>query len=55
MPIKIICAWCGKDLGTKEGETESPVSHSICEECVQAEMEKIREIDRQKTSQEVTA
>lgn len=27
----IVCAWCGKEMGEKEGEG---VSHSICEECL---------------------
>lgn len=30
--MKVVCAWCGKDLGEKEGSTEF-VSHGICEEC----------------------
>jgi hypothetical protein len=32
MPIQIVCAWCKKDMGTKEGETND-VSHSICPSC----------------------
>ena len=37
--IKIVCAWCGKDLGEKEGTVEGwegpglPVSHTCCEDC----------------------
>ncbi len=31
--IKIICAWCGKDMGEKEGEGIEGVSHGMCNEC----------------------
>lgn len=55
MPVKIICAWCGKDLGEKEGDSELPVSHGICNECVQIVTMKIREIDPRKTPQEAIA
>lgn len=42
MPIKIVCAWCGKAMGEREGEYQmhvaggklvQPVSHGICESC----------------------
>jgi hypothetical protein len=47
MVYEIKCSWCGKQMGTKEGEeTEfavamkkkglSVVSHSICPECREA-------------------
>ena len=55
MSIKIICAWCGKDLGTKEGESGGTISHGICPECVRAEIMKIQGIDRQRPLQEATA
>jgi transposase-like protein len=34
--IKIICAWCEKDMGTKEAgvEPEGAVTHSICPGCL---------------------
>lgn len=41
MSIKVICAWCNKDMGTKEGEVPflglscPSVSHGICPECAQ--------------------
>ena len=55
MPIKIICGWCGKDLGEKEGDSEMPVSHGICDQCAEKELKKIREIDPRKTPQEAIA
>ncbi len=38
--IKIVCAYCGKDLGEKEGG--SGTSHGICSECFKSEMDKIK-------------
>ena len=32
--MKIVCAWCGKDMGEKDGEGIEGISHSICEECL---------------------
>jgi hypothetical protein len=36
MSMRVICAWCKKDLGTKATTSvdESPVSHGICPDCV---------------------
>jgi len=31
--IVVVCAWCGKGLGTKPGLGQSGVSHGICPEC----------------------
>ncbi len=31
--MKIRCAWCGKDMGEKDGEGVEGVSHSVCEDC----------------------
>lgn len=33
--MKIVCAWCGTDIGTKDcsGQDNGLVSHSICERC----------------------
>ena len=33
--MKVICAWCGKDMGEKNGEGVKGISHSICEECLE--------------------
>ena len=29
----VFCAWCGKALGTKDGEGVAGVSHGICPDC----------------------
>ena len=31
--MKSICAWCGNDMGEKDGQGVEGVSHGICEEC----------------------
>jgi len=40
--IKIKCSYCGKDMGEKDGEGVSGVSHSVCDKCFQAEMDSIK-------------
>ncbi|MFH2044785.1 MAG: hypothetical protein ABIK92_06540 [Pseudomonadota bacterium] len=35
MSTQIICAWCKKPMGEKQGNAEFPVSHGICPECAQ--------------------
>lgn len=46
MPIKVVCAWCGKRLPDKEGELtgelKGHVSHGICDDCTN----KMREQDK---------
>ncbi len=32
--MRIICAWCRRDMGTKPGGKPQDVSHSCCPECV---------------------
>ena len=31
--LKIVCAWCGADMGEKDGEGVEGISHGMCEEC----------------------
>jgi len=33
--MKIVCAWCDKEKGEKNGGGVEGVSHSICEECLE--------------------
>ncbi|WP_435550205.1 hypothetical protein [Desulfobacterium sp. N47] len=37
MIYRIVCAWCGKDIGEKEfpgsNNTDEIITHSICEGC----------------------
>ena len=39
--LKIVCAWCSRDMGQKDGQGKEGVSHSICDKCV-AELEKLK-------------
>lgn len=34
----VVCAWCGKDLGTKEPLSDTSVTHGICPECLEKEL-----------------
>ena len=31
--MKIVCAWCGKDIGKKDGKGKEGVTHGLCQEC----------------------
>lgn len=48
MTIEVICAWCGCVLGAKPGTDKAgpglnkPVSHSICDQCLQKALAEIR-------------
>lgn len=33
MTLKITCAWCDKDMGEKDGQGISGISHGICQDC----------------------
>ena len=32
--MKIVCAWCGRFLGEKDGGGVEGISHSVCEQCL---------------------
>jgi len=46
--IMVVCAWCGKKLGRKNGVGQSGVSHGICLECQQKHFPKILSRDKQR-------
>ena len=31
--IKVVCAWCGKDMGEKDGQGVEGISHGMCDKC----------------------
>lgn len=39
--MKIVCAWCGKGMGEKDGKGVEGISHSWCEECFAKLMAKV--------------
>ena len=32
--MKVVCSWCGRDTGEKDGKNIEGVSHGICGDCV---------------------
>ena len=48
--IMVLCAWCGKQLGRKNGVGQSGVSHSICLECQHEHFPKTLSRDKQRES-----
>jgi len=34
--MRIICAWCSKDMGRKSPYKDTSVTHSICPDCLSA-------------------
>ncbi len=39
--MKIMCAWCDKDMGEKDGKGIEGISHGICEECLEECLSKL--------------
>ena len=51
MSIQIICAWCHRDMGIKEGEAPCPISHGICPDCERKVRAEINEIPQTNNTQ----
>jgi len=32
--FKIVCAWCGKEIGEKDGHGQEGITHGICAKCL---------------------
>ena len=41
--LKIVCSICGKDMGEKDGKGVEGISHSLCPDCLEAELKKLDE------------
>ena len=39
--MKIVCAWCKKNMGDKPPLKDMSTSHGMCEECFEKEVEKL--------------
>jgi len=50
MTIKVICAWCQKDMGIKSGTCRDGISHGICPECQEQVREEIYQHKAQKSA-----
>jgi len=44
--IKIVCAWCEKDMGEKDGGGVEGVSHGICEECLRRQLDALERLKK---------
>ena len=44
--MKIVCAWCSKDMGEKDSKGQEGVSHGICEECLDKMLMKVGNVKR---------
>ena len=44
--MKIVCAWCAKELGEKDGGDVDDVSHGICEECLHKQLEALERLKK---------
>jgi len=41
--LTIVCAWCNKDMGEKDGQGVSGISHGICPSCQEKLMNELKE------------
>ena len=39
--MEIVCAWCGKKMGEKDGKGIRGISHSLCQGCLAELMAKV--------------
>lgn len=52
--MKIVCAWCQKDLGEKDGGGKEGISHGICTECKDKLQYKSNNLERRKNHERRT-
>jgi len=43
--MKVICAWCKKQLPDKDGKGIEGTSHGMCPECLEKELKKLEVTD----------
>lgn len=41
--IQVFCGWCGKYMGSKDGEGQPGASHGICPKCLKIHFPSISE------------
>ena len=39
--MKVVCAWCGVDMGTKDGQGQTGTTHGMCRKCAKKELAKL--------------
>jgi len=40
--MKIVCAWCGREMGEKNGRGVEGVSHGLCNKCLARLQEEVK-------------
>ena len=53
MSIRVVCAWCRRDMGLKEGDAPYPISHGICPECAEKVRAEINETKKQQDERRI--
>ena len=43
--MRVLCSWCHRCLGEKEPLEDNRISHSICKECVEKELQEIKDLE----------
>lgn len=43
--MKVVCAWCNKELGEKEPLEDTSITHSICDECKNKYFKEIKDAE----------
>ncbi len=51
--MRVVCAWCNKDMGEKDGEGVRGVSHGLCRECFDKVMSEERKANANKPGSKV--
>lgn len=41
--LEIICSWCNKSLGFKDGKGRSGITNTICEDCKQKILKEVED------------
>lgn len=49
--INVVCMYCGKDMGTKDGQGVTGTSHGICPECLKLSDDERMEVYRKRVPQ----
>lgn len=44
--MKIVCAWCKKDMGEKPPLDNTDIIHGMCKACCQLELRKQRRLEK---------
>jgi hypothetical protein len=51
--MKVRCAWCDTDLGSKEGPHD--ITHGMCGNCYESMMQEIQQLHEKESNHECTS